>query len=149
MSSPPPRTSKAFLLRAARHYVSVRGEAEYNRIAAGVQTEIRVPVHNVSPRRGRITEDGPLALVHVPSDRVTMVIVERFFTEPYGAASPESLRRMGLKSMKEFRARWFESNRRRLPVLKLAWVVQFRLWEQGDLEEQAAKLFQSLYPWAA
>jgi hypothetical protein len=74
-----------------------------------------------------------------------LMVLERRWSEPLGAITPESLRAEGFQSFAEFRRYWMRREHRRFRPTREITVYEVRPWEPTDYNEFAYQLLHHLY----
>lgn len=120
--------------------------AEWPYVSRGQKTEFRAASGQVS---GLKFVEPPTPVVAYRERRgqyeSKLMVLEARWQEPLGAITPESLAREGFESIGDFRRHWMRRERRRFTPLRHVTVYRVRLWNPGDEQHFAEKLFRHLY----
>lgn len=116
-------------------------------VTNGDKTEFRAGSGSVS---GLKFVEPPLPVVAytyhpVQGYQAKLMILEERRQEPLAAITGESLEREGFESFEEFRSYWCARERRRFTPTRQIVVYRVRLFEKGDEELFADRLFEHLY----
>lgn len=136
------RVSTAFLRVPSGDWAAVRRgfKSEFRATGRGYPSfsslEVPTPVVAYMTRTGH-DHEGQL------------MVLERWWREPLGAISPESLQREGFESMAHFRRYWMGRTHKRFSPLTMVHVYRVRPFTIHDREPLAMALFDRLYAgWA-
>lgn len=74
-----------------------------------------------------------------------LLVLEKFWREPLGAITEESIKREGFATLHEFRRYWKVRERKGFEPLREVTVYRLRPWKDGDREEFGQVLLDRLY----